>query len=94
MAEYNPIEIARQYAPRFDKPVVDMVEVVRCKDCFHYHDGYVLPKHCALTGWATEPNDYCSSAEKRSDFYSIENDGTYSAGGGDDSVYGGGNGRV
>lgn len=26
---YNPIEIARQYAPKFDKPVVDMVEVVR-----------------------------------------------------------------
>lgn len=69
-------------------------ELVRCKDCFHYHDGYVLPKHCALTGWATEPNDYCSSAEKRSDFYSIENDGTYSAGGGDDCVHGGGNGRV
>lgn len=67
-------------------------ELVRCKDCFHYHDGYVLPKHCALTGWATEPNDYCSSAEKRSDFYSIENDGTYSTGGGDDCVHGGGNG--
>lgn len=32
---YNPIEIARQYAPKFDKPVVDMVEVVRCKDCKH-----------------------------------------------------------
>lgn len=35
MAEYDPIEIARQYAPKFDKPVVDMVEVVRCKDCKH-----------------------------------------------------------
>lgn len=30
---YDPIEIARQYAPKFDKPVVDMVEVVWCKDC-------------------------------------------------------------
>ena len=32
---YDPIEIARQYAPKFDKPVVDAAEVVRCKDCKH-----------------------------------------------------------
>lgn len=27
--DYDPIEIARQYAPKFDKPVVDVVEIVR-----------------------------------------------------------------
>lgn len=45
---------------------LDLVEVVRCKDCFHYHHGYgVLPEHCALTGWQTEPSDYCSSGERK-----------------------------
>ena len=47
------------------QPTVDAEFVVRCKDCFHYHKGYVLPEHCALTGWETEPNDYCSSGERK-----------------------------
>lgn len=62
---YDPIEIARQYAPKFDKPVVDMVEVVRCKDC----------KHWAMHSWCSRlapfdkvymgADDYCSKGKRR-----------------------------
>lgn len=60
---YDPIEIARQYAPKFDKPVVDMVAVVRCKDC-RWWDNHL--DDCAyLYGLQyPEPEDYCSHGER------------------------------
>ena len=68
MTEYNPIEIARQYAPKFDKPVVDMVAVVRCKDCKFYNPHV---RECEGIGnwfgledvWGD--NDFCSKGERR-----------------------------
>lgn len=62
---YDPIEIARQYAPKFDKPAVDMVEVVRCKDCKLFdpeHEGGI--GSCGLDMNVTA-NDYCSKAERK-----------------------------
>lgn len=71
---YNPIEIARQYAPKFDKPAVDMVEVVRCKDCKYfeeimtarYRDGttkevQICKKRVPLKG----ENFYCGWGERK-----------------------------
>lgn len=72
---YDPIEIARQYAPKFDKPVVDMVEIVQCKDC----------RYCSITPvagvgatyeclWFRKrfgitihmmPTDFCSKGRRR-----------------------------
>lgn len=60
---YNPIEIARQYAPKFDKPVVDMVEVVRCNDCRYY-----MPKtHGCTMGslMCPDESDYCSRGVRK-----------------------------
>lgn len=63
---YNPIEIARQYAPKFDKPAVDMVEVVRCKDCVYWEQAKPDSGSCnrafEITAYA---NDFCSYGERR-----------------------------
>ena len=56
---YDPIEIARQYAPKFDKPVVDMVEVVRCRDC-KWIDLCKDPEHYEYKG----ANGFCSKGER------------------------------
>lgn len=66
---YNPIEIARQYAPKFDKPAVDMVEVVRCKDCKYclIHDKILFCGYWGNIGewrYRTEP-DFCSRGERK-----------------------------
>lgn len=66
---YDPIEIARQYAPKFDKPVVDMVEVVRCKDCKYclIHDKILFCEYMGSIGewrYRTE-TDYCSRGERK-----------------------------
>lgn len=63
---YDPIEIARQYAPKFDKPVVDMVEVVRCKDC-RYNYANMIPngKGCQRNVYVeTADNWYCADGER------------------------------
>lgn len=71
MAEYDPIEIARQYAPKFDKPVVDMVEVVRCRDCKWYSQfismtGKLLPEgRCEYHSNYLAEDDFCSKGERR-----------------------------
>ena len=72
---YDPIEIARQYAPKFDKPVVDMVEVVRCRDCKWYREGehFAPTKFCFRLkdekgkeiGYNFASDDYCSRGERK-----------------------------
>ena len=42
---------------------VDAVEVVRCKDCGHYHEN-VCPIWCYTE---TKPDDFCSYGERRTD---------------------------
>ena len=42
-------------------PTVDAVEVVRCKDCGHYHEN-VCPIWCYTE---TKPDDFCSYGEGR-----------------------------
>lgn len=54
---YDPIEVARQYAPKFDKPVVDMVAVVRCKDC-------KTQKTCNFAQYQGN-NGYCLLGERK-----------------------------
>ena len=39
---------------------MDVVEVVRCKDCVNY-DG----RPCGLVGWWNTENDYCSRGEQK-----------------------------
>lgn len=63
---YDPIEIARQYAPKFDKPVVDMVEVVRCKDC-KYNYANMIPggKGCQQNVYIeVDDNFFCADGER------------------------------
>ena len=57
---YDPIEIARKYAPKFDKPVVDMVAVVRCRDC-KWIDLCKDPEHYEYKG----ANGFCSKGERK-----------------------------
>jgi hypothetical protein len=49
-------------------PTVDAVEVVRCKDCKHFHhDDDRLAQHCRLFGAMMEADDFCSCGERRND---------------------------
>lgn len=56
-----------------DAPTVDAVEVVRCKDCKHYHKITETDKHCRCDifcgcydkPYPTEPDDFCSYGERR-----------------------------
>lgn len=55
-----------------DAPTVDAVEVVRCKDCKHYRQncwGGEDDMWCMCwSDWIpTEPDDYCSNGERKSD---------------------------
>ena len=43
-----------------DTPAVDVVKVVRCKDCKYFSELH----HCDVLGFC-EPNEYCSSGERR-----------------------------
>lgn len=69
---YDPIEIARQYAPKFDKPVVDMAAVVRCKDC-KYRNGDKDKPYCdrinPYRSFYVGDNDFCSWGEKSGNNY-------------------------
>lgn len=62
---YDPIEIARQYAPKFDKPVVDAVEVVRCKDCKHFEPTKDTFGACEMLTTYMHNNGYCSWGERK-----------------------------
>jgi hypothetical protein len=54
-------------------PTIDAVEVVRCKDCKHYVQFLQDNKECRCTifsgcydrPYPTEPNDFCSYGERR-----------------------------
>lgn len=52
-------------------PAVDAVEVVRCKDCAHYHDGSCEKIEMMMDGYYSgtferkRPIDFCSQAEKK-----------------------------
>lgn len=54
------------------QPTVDAVEVVRCKDCKHYHPMKPYPSYngsvnyCCRSGYIkVSDNDFCSYGEKR-----------------------------
>ena len=44
-------------------PTIDAVEVVRCKDCGHYHEN-LCPMWCYTE---TKPDNFCSYGERRND---------------------------
>ena len=56
-------------------PTVDAVEVVRCKDCKHYVQFLQDSKECRCTifsgcydrPYPTDPDDFCSYGERRTD---------------------------
>ena len=45
-----------------DAPTVDAVEVVRCKDCKHYNEGFCVGYHAHHD---TLPDDFCSYGERK-----------------------------
>lgn len=48
-----------------DAPTVDAVEVVRCKDCKYWEDGYL--GYCTQIHTAMEYDAFCSNGERRTD---------------------------
>ena len=70
----NGIETAKELLE--SAPVVDAVEVVRCRDCARYRT-----KYCPVDTWTAdvtiykaEPDDFCSYGERRADGeQSVEN---------------------
>ena len=49
-------------------PTADVVEVVRCKDCRYFHNGY--DEKCCINHKgvvATDDNGFCHHAERRAD---------------------------
>lgn len=58
----NPIEYLDEV------PAADVVEVVRCKDCRYFHNGY--DEKCCINHKgvvATDENGFCHHAERRAD---------------------------
>ena len=51
-----------------NQPAADVAEIVRCKDCKHWHGGDCF--RIELTG----PNDFCSFGEKIKESRSDKND--------------------
>lgn len=64
----NTIDIFEQIK---DAPIVDAIEVVRCKDCKHWHreiyNGieYVNFNSCDLKHYGDGHNFYCADGERR-----------------------------
>lgn len=64
----NAIDVFEQIK---DAPTVDAIEVVRCKDCKHWHreihNGieYVNFNSCDLKHYGDGHNFYCADAERR-----------------------------
>ena len=50
-----------------ESPVVDAVEVIRCKDCKYCtaKKSTVIKKHCVLWYRSVDGDDYCSRAERK-----------------------------
>ena len=61
---YLPIDFQEMIV---EQPPVDVVQVIRCKDCKYYED--VAPIGCcgAWDAKAVYPDDYCSDGERRTD---------------------------
>ena len=58
---FNQSGIARLHVSDIDTiPRVDVVEVVRCKDCKYFSEF----QHCGILGFC-EPDEYCSRGERR-----------------------------
>lgn len=55
---YVPLSAVKQAIAR--TPTEDVVKVVRCKDCKYFSELH----HCDVLGFC-EPNEYCSSGERR-----------------------------
>ena len=45
-----------------DAPTVDAVEVVRCRDCKHYNEGFCVGYHAHHD---IMPDDFCSYGERK-----------------------------
>ena len=63
--EWNENEISNRewihYRVVLDSiPTIDAVEVVRCKDCFHYESDV-----CNVTDTVCDDDDYCSYGERK-----------------------------
>lgn len=53
--------------PRFNRVIREALkdaqpEIIRCKDCKHYVDGFI---HCNRVTWYNSKDDYCSRAERK-----------------------------
>lgn len=60
------VKLKTTMRPAFVQPLLDSVEVVRCKDCLWYeNDGYHT--HCRIMRLSVEAEDYCSRGERRED---------------------------
>ena len=46
-------------------PTIDAVEVVRCKDCFHYESDGGAMMTCNVTDTVCDNDDYCSYGERK-----------------------------
>ena len=68
---YDPIEIARQYAPKFDKPEVEVAEVKHGRWVHKYGDGHTEPAitggECSLCGFVSTTTNYCPNCGARMD---------------------------
>lgn len=66
----NAIEMAKRARDRV--PTADVVEVVRCKDCVHYTEGYkdgseIWSCECKHLKRAVVPVWFCADGERRED---------------------------
>ena len=48
-------------------PTVDVVEVVRCKDCKMLYNYSPVRHFCGITGIPIDEDDFCSYGERRTD---------------------------
>jgi len=65
---YNLVEQYNISGVIESRPIVDAVEVVRCKDCQAYRYSHVWNRwYCSIgqNNRATKENDYCSWGERR-----------------------------
>lgn len=77
-----PVDFRLVIAELENAPAVDAVEVVRCKDCEHWHEGtgwcschshFITPDGAACHPWESanwkmfEGDDFCSYGKRRAD---------------------------
>lgn len=60
------VKLKTSMRPAFVQPLLDAVEVVRCKDCRWFeNDGYHT--NCQIMRFCVEADDYCNRGERRTD---------------------------